>query len=534
VPLSRQTPVPVSTLRRAGALGIALAAVAVYQGTLEAPLVFDDRLWVSLNPTLRSLASALGPKPAGSLVGGRPVLSLSLAFNHAISGDGAWSYHAANLGIHIVAALILLGVVARTLAYRPAQFPTGTDRVFPALAAALLWAVHPLQTEAVTYVSQRSESLMGLLYLLTLYAFIRGAQTPEPRAWQVVAVAACALGMATKEVMVTAPLVVLAYDRTFVSGSFRGALRARRGLYLGLALTWLLPGLLASGLGARGVGYGLGYSWWAYALSECWAVGHYILLSVWPHPLVFDYGASLGAGAAEILAWACLLTVLAGLSAAAFARRSALGFAGVCFFLILAPSSSLVPVAHQPMAEHRMYLPLAAVTAALAAGAWARLGRRSLPLLVAAALALGIAAALRNRDYRSEVSLWEATVRDRPGNPRARQALADALERESRHGEAAREYTEALRIDPGDYRSRLGLGEALYGMGRADDALAQYRGIAPLTPDSAELHCDIGLALERTGRLQEAVAQFGEALRIDPGCAGALAGLGRLAPARRP
>jgi protein O-mannosyl-transferase len=531
--VSRQISLPASTLRWACALAIVLAAAAVYRGTLSVPLVFDDRLWVSLNPAIGHMASALGPQPAGSVVGGRPVLSLSLAANHAISGDDAWSYHLANLGIHIVAALLLFGIVSRTLAYRPAQFPTAADRILPGLAVALLWAVHPLQTEAVTYVSQRSESLMGLFYLLTLYAFIRGAQTPEPRAWQLLAIAACSLGMATKEVMVTAPLVVLAYDRTFVSGSFRDALRTRRGLYLGLALTWIVLVLLSSGLGGRGVGYGLGYSWWAYALTECWAVGHYILLSLWPHPLVFDYGAVIGIGPRKALPWVCLLAVLAGFSAAGFARRSALGFAGVCFLLILAPSSSIVPVAYQPVAEHRMYLPLAAVISVLVAGAWVWLGRRSLPLLLAAAAALGICAFLRNTDYRSEVSLWDATARARPGNPRARLALGGALSRGSRHAEAAGEFTEALRLDPGDFRARMGLGEELSSMGRADEALDEYRRIAPLTPDLAQLHCDIAAALERTGRTAEAIGQYGEALRIDPAYAEAQAGLRRLVPAVR-
>jgi protein O-mannosyl-transferase len=532
--VSRHIPEQASALRWAGALGIAAAVAAVYRGTLSAPLVFDDRLWVSLNPSIGRLASALGPQPPGSVVGGRPVLSLSLALNHAISGDDAWSYHLANLGIHVLAALLLFGIVSRTLAYRPALFRTGTDRILPAFAVALLWAVHPLQTEAVTYVSQRSESLMVLFYLLTLYSFIRGAQTPEPRAWQLLAIAACALGMATKEVMVTAPLVVLAYDRTFVSGSFGDALRRRRGLYLGLALTWIVLALLSPGLGGRGVGYGLGYSWWAYALTECWAVGHYLLLCLWPHPLVFDYGAVIGIGPRKALPWACLLVLLAGFSAAGFARRSALGFAGVCFFLILAPTSSIVPVAYQPVAEHRMYLPLAAVTAVLVAGAWARLGRRSLALAAAAAAALGICAYGRNADYRSEVTLWDATARARPGNPRARLALGDALSRESRHAEAAGEFTEALRLDPGDFRARMGLGQELYSLGRADEALAEYGRIAPLSPDIARLHVDIALALERTGRGAEAAGQFRDALRIEPGDAEAHAGLKRLVPSVRP
>ncbi|MGA7723717.1 MAG: tetratricopeptide repeat protein, partial [Opitutaceae bacterium] len=388
---------------------------------------------------------------------------------------------------------------------------------FTAFAAALLWAVHPLQTEAVTYVIQRAESLMGLFYLLTLYCFIRGLQPSGRGAWRLLAVAACLLGMGTKEVMVTAPLAVLLYDGIFVAGSLRGALRLRWRIHGALAGTWLALVLLATGLGGRGVGYGLGYTGGSYALAECWAVPHYLLLALWPYPLVFDYGTDLIGGARQALPWACLLAALIGAVFLALRRRPALGFLGAWFLLILAPTSSVVPVAFQPMAEHRMYLSLAAVTAGLAAWAYSALGRRSVPLLLLAAAVLGAGTFLRNRDYRSEIALWRDTVLRRPSNERAYLALASALSVAGRDEEACREFTEALRIEPWDFEARRGLGLSLYHLGRVDEALKQYRGIATPKPDSAELHYDIGLALDRKGRLDEAIGEFRKALGIDPG-----------------
>jgi hypothetical protein len=502
----------------------------VYGKSLAGPLIFDDRIWITGNPAIQHLQSirAVLLPPADSVVYGRPFLSLSLALNYALGGGNAWGYHLANLVIHILAALVLLGIVARTLAYRPGLFPTQRDGILPAFSVALLWAVHPLQTEAVTYVSQRSESLMGLLYLLTLYCFIRGVQTATPRGWPLLCALCCLLGMAAKEVMVTAPLVVLAYDRTFVAGDVRSALRLRWRLYLGLACTWLILGFLSVGLRGRGVGYGLGYSWWAYGLTECWAVGHYLMLALWPHPLVFDYGMDIVGSVREALPWACVLASLFGVTLVAFERRSALGFAGVVFFLILAPGSSIVPVAFQPMAEHRMYLPLAAVVTIVVFGAWAWLGRRCLFLVLAAAVALGIAAFVRNGDYRSEISLWEVTAHARPANPRARLALGEVLAREGRYADAAEQFREAIRLDPGDFRARMNLGLAFYDLGRVHDALAVYNGIVPPTPDSAALHCDIGLALEGAGRVDEARSEYRTALRLNPGYAEALSGLRRL------
>jgi tetratricopeptide (TPR) repeat protein len=522
--ISRDAEASGRALRRAAILALALSAIVVYRGTLAAPLIYDDRLWITWNPSiqhLRSLAAILSPAP-GSVVFGRPVLSLSLALNYAISGDHAWSYHLANLGIHILAALTLFGIVERTLAFMPARFPAANDRTLAAFAVALLWAVHPLQTESVTYVIQRAESLMGLFYLLTLYAFIRGAQPPGTRSWHMLAVLCCALGMATKEVMVTAPLLVLAYDRTFVAGGFGEALRRRKGLYLGLAGAWIIPCFLAAGLHQRGVGYGLGYSWAAYGLTECWVVVHYLLLALWPHPLVFDYGTDIVGPLRDVLPSVGLLALLVGATVVAFARRMPLGFAGVWFFLILAPSSSVIPVAFQPMAEHRVYLSLAAVMALLVAGAWAWLGRRGVGLLVAAAIPLGAAAHARNGDYRTEASIWADTVLRRPANPRAHLALGSALAMEWRNEDAARQFQETLRLDPGDFEARRNLGLAFYHLGRADDALAQYALIAPPTPDSAALHYDIGLALDLSGRTGAAVGEYTRAVQIDPGDAEAL------------
>jgi tetratricopeptide (TPR) repeat protein len=527
--VSREAKIPIAALRWAAVLGIVLATAAAYQGSMAGPLIYDDNLWITWNPSIRHLwpiAGVLFPS-ASPLIYGRPVLSLSLALNHAVSGNSPWSYHLANLGIHVLAALALFGIVRRTLELRPGPFAGERDHTLRAFAVALLWALHPLQTESVTYVAQRAESLMGLFYLLTLYCFIRGVQSPGPRAWQLLSVLACLLGMATKEVMVTAPVVVLAYDRTFVASGFSEALRLRWRLHLGLAATWLVPALLAAGLRSRGLGFGLGFSWWDYGLSECWVVIHYFFLSVWPHPLVFDYGTHIVGSVGEALPWAFAVIALAAAAFAAFWRRTLAGFACAWFLVILAPSSSVIPVAFQPMAENRMYLPLAGVVVLFVAAAWALLGRRSLPVFLAAALALGIGTHLRNRDYRSETAIWSDTVLRRPSNPRARIALGSALALEDRHAEAAEQFAAALRIDPGDFEARRNLGLALTHMGRFDEALRQYRGILPPTPDSAPLHYDIGLALDGAGRLGEAIAEYDKALRLDPGDGEAHNNLGR-------
>ena len=158
------------TKAKAAAL-IAVAIMAAYCGILRAPFIFDDRGSILENPSIRHLASAFEPPfSEGQTVGGRPVVNLSLAVNYALSGYGVLSYHLFNLGVHFAAALVLFGLVRRTLVRLRWS---AADSLWTGFAAALIWAVHPLQTEAVTYVVQRAESLMGLFYLLTLYCFVR-------------------------------------------------------------------------------------------------------------------------------------------------------------------------------------------------------------------------------------------------------------------------------------------------------------------------------------------------------------------------
>ena len=203
---------------------IVVAVGLAYANSFGGPFVFDDEPAILENATIRKLWPLSGPlsppREFGVTVAGRPVLNLSLALNYAISGTAPWSYHAFNVGVHALAALVLFGLVRRTLR-GPLLVATHGGRAEEiAAAVALVWALHPLQTESVTYVIQRAESLMGLFYGFTLYAFVRATTSARPRGWLAAMVTSAVLGMGCKEVMATVPLVVLLYDRTFVAGGF--------------------------------------------------------------------------------------------------------------------------------------------------------------------------------------------------------------------------------------------------------------------------------------------------------------------------
>src|SRR5213593_4902772 len=369
------------------------AALAAWANSFRGPFILDDLPAIVENATIRTLALpiVLTPPRSGQPAGGRPLVNFSFALNWAVGGADVRGYHVLNLAIHVLAALALFGVARRTLRSRPLAAKFAADATPLAFAMAALWMLHPLQTESVTYIAQRAESLAGLCLLLTLYASIRGAESPTPTRWHALAVVTCLLGVATKEVMYAAPLLVLLHDRTFFAGTFREALRRRPWFYAGLAATWLLLGWLVEQTGNRGAtaGFDLGITPWRYLLTQCAAIVHYLRLAFWPAPLVLDYGVATTNSLAEVWTQAGLLFVLFGATLIALAWRPPWGFLGAWFFLLLAPTSSVLPLATQTVAEHRMYLSLAAIIAAIVVGVWHVLGRHSVVVFVAIAIAFG-------------------------------------------------------------------------------------------------------------------------------------------------
>lgn len=509
------------------AAGLIVAAVcAAYANSLTGPFVFDDIPSIVDNETLRHWLSALKPPAGGMTVSGRPLLNLSFALNRAAGGSSVQGFHVGNLAIHLLASLTLFGLVRQTLLRPALRERFGEQATQLALAVTLIWALHPIQTEAVTYVVQRAESLMGLFYFLTLYLFVRGADAARPGIWLACAAASCAAGMATKEVMVSAPVMVLLFDRTFASASFRGAFRRRRAYYLCLACSWLLLGYLVLGAPDRGgtAGFGSAVRWPSYAIFQLKAVAHYLRLAIWPYPLVFYYGRSLSRDGLELAADGAVVALLAVVSAVGVCRRKPLGFAGAWFFLILAPSSSVVPIATEVMAEHRMYLPLAAIVAVVALLAW-RLaavvagplgGKIALVTLLAVAAALGLQTHVRNRVYRSELALWSDTVAKLPDNPDARNNLGNALLAAARVNDAIAQFRKAVSLETDFAEFHFNLGNALAKTAGISESIPEYVAALKIKPDMEEARQHLGIALARTGRMDEAIAEFQEALRANP------------------
>jgi len=502
---------------QAVAAGIACAALVAYATTFNAPFIFDDIRSIVENPTLRSLWP-LGPvltppHSAGATVGGRPLLNLSFAINYALSGEAVWSYHALNLLIHSLAGLILFGVVRRTLGR------TGFAGTATSLAGwtALLWTIHPVQTESVTYIVQRAEALNGLLYLITLYAFIRGTEDPGSRGWLAASVATCFLGMATKEVMATAPVVILLYDRAFRSGTFASALRQRTGYYLALGSSWVLLGALIAGNDARGgtAGFDVGVTPWAYAATQIRAVPHYLGVAFKPYPLVIDHGGLLPfESAIAAMPYALILATMVVGTILSTVRWPRWGFVGAWFLVILAPTSSVVPLLDS-IFEHRTYLSLAAPLLVFVIGLTVVLGTRAKLGLGAISLGLIVLTLSRNALYQSDVALWSDNVAWRPNHARARFELGNVFLKRGDFAPAIASYRAAVQLNSTYVEARINLGSALLLAGRPAEALPELEAALRQHP-SAEAHRAAARSLVALGQGDAAIAQLDALLRLRP------------------
>lgn len=515
---------------------VGTAILVAWANTLHAPFVFDDTSSIVENHSIRELGSFAWLRPPhaqGETVGGRPVLNFTFALNYAVSGLDVWSYHALNVLIHAASALALWGVLRR--------LPPIGDGV--AAVVTVLWALHPLQTSAVTYVVQRAESLAALFTLLTLYGFVRYVGDPARRPrWAALSIGACLAGVGTKETVAVAPLLALLLGTVFFSSGFGDAWRRYGRLFAVLFATWIVLGVLVWANHGRGgsVGVGAGVGVFTYALTQVWAVVHYLQLAVCPVGFTFDYGMVVVERATTVILPGVFLLAAIGASAWALWRRHPAGVAGAAFFLLLAPTSSIIPVATQTIAEHRMYLALAALLVVLCAASVRGLARLPLPpafvplLVVVVASGLAIATFIRNADYASARTLWADTVAQRPENPRAHHNLGLALLAENRREEAARQFEHAIRLQPTHAFAHFQLGALAMSDGALPQAADHLTAALAADPHYVDARVNLGHVLARSGKTEEAITHYRVALAEQPAAdirtslGAALTQLGRL------
>ncbi|NNF42021.1 MAG: tetratricopeptide repeat protein, partial [Phycisphaerales bacterium] len=521
---------------------LVLLGVFAYANSFEGAFVLDDFRKIVENTRLRQFSGALWRD--------RPLVELTLAINYAVSELEVGSYHAVNLLIHLLAGATLYALVHATLGLARWRERFAAARAPLAFAVAAIWLVHPLQTQSVTYIIQRGESMMGLFYLLTMLAVLKTATAGRPRGWFATAVVACGLGMLSKAVMVTAPVVAFLFDGLVVTRSFGETIRRRWTLYASLCATWVLlgtTGVLQSILGAgpatrtTTAGFRLEqFSGFEYLCTQPGVLVHYLKLAFWPHPLCLDYDWPIARSAASIVLPGIVIVALLLLTAVGIWRRWALAFLGVWFFLILGPTSSFIPI--QDVAfEHRMYLPLAAIIALVVLGSYL-IGRRladagRLPAgglraagiaVVFVAIGLGLFGTVRrNRDYHTEQRMWATVLALRPNHARAHTQYAKTLEMQDRDEEAIAHYEAALAIREQSDVTHTNLGKTLVKLGRYEEAVPHYRRAIELNPGYFLAHNNLGNVLVTMRRYDQAIVHLKQASSLRPADPMVFSNLGR-------
>jgi len=533
-------------------------ALAGYSRSLGGEFQFDDYTGIFENGAIKAFWPWLGSLRPEALVAGRPLTSLTFAANYAAGRLDPLGYHLVNVAIHLVVVLLVGLLALRVAALAGAERPR-----WIALGVAGLFAVHPLQSQAVSYVSQRAEILASALYVATLLLLLARDPAARPRPWGHwgAALATFVLGVAAKPILITLPAAWLAIRLAAAPGTTLGTVpeegSRRRALAViapfAVAAALFAGALLVALRGRSDAGFSVaGTSPWLYFLTQLRALVVYIRLLAWPAGQSVDWAfptspgladpATVGAGLLLLaVAVGAVLLLVRGRRHAtpggAVARLAGLGLAW--FFIVLSVTSSFVPLADN-LVEHRVYLAswgilLAAVAAA--DGLAARLGQRRIAVAAWLVLLLALSAALyrRNAVWESKVALWTDVLAKGHDSARARMSLGFALDDAGRAEEAIPQYERALSLARAggnaaqEGKILLNLGVAQMGAGRLEEARRSFAAGLHFLPNSDQLLFNMGALAGASGDAATAESLARRALDVNPAQSGAWVILGNLA-----
>lgn len=530
-----------------------LLGVLIYANTIESPFYFDDEPNIIKNRhirltklTLENLVNAGFKSPCAR----RPVVNISFALNYYVHQYDVKGYHIVNLFIHILNATLLYLLFLKTLSSFSRKGCCSTynnctieEIRILAFFATLLWMVHPVQTQSVTYIVQRMNSMAALFYLLSLLLYYHGRSSmmryrthPTSKAKQtrfspmvivsfIGAFFSGMLAIGSKEIAATLPVFIGLFEWYFFSatGKWHFKRKAFIGIFIFVAMVMVIfiylgktpwQGILA---GYNQRDFSLGQR----LLTQSRVIVFYITLLTFPYPsrlnLTHDFPLS-DSLIAPLTTLPSILAIVGLIAIGVYGRRKSMliSFAVFWFLGHLVIESSFIPL--EIIFEHRLYLPsmlfgLIIVLYVRRMIPSVRIRYTCLTIMVSV---LALWTYQRNAVWQDDIHLWQDCVKKAPRTPRGYTNLGNAYLNHKHFNKAIAAYEKALEIDPQDSMTHSNLGNAWLTGGDVRKAIRHYRAALKIAPENAAAHSNLGVAFNTLGDYDKAIHHFNQAVTLDP------------------
>lgn len=521
---------------------VILLGLFAYANSFTGDLQFDDYDYIIDNPHIGSIGAMYNPPDYDTLsynlrkhMHSRFVVMLTFWANYAAGGADPLGFHVVNFLIHCANALLVYALVAVTLKRRDGPLS------YAPLFVSLIFMAHPLQTNAVTYISQRFTSMAAMAYMGSLLLYImarREGRSTKGYTLYALCLLSAMLGMRTKETVFTMPLIAALYDYMFLEGGHKQRLMALAPLIATMAIVplgFIDTHTTGGSFIVEVTSASQTHNRLVYLSTQARVILTYIQLIFIPTglSLIRDFPVSSTISEPRVIGALCLLAALfsAGGWLALKGRRDVTriaGFGMIWFFITLMVESSFIPLT-DVILEHRTYLPAVGIWLAVTvficdiAERRRELARPLAAIGAALVLVLGGATLMRNAVWKTQISLLENSRRSNPGEVRVHGMLYDLYTKEGRADDAATELRLTAQNDPTIRRDIHQDGLSLYKSGDYEGAVKQYR-MALVTPPrqvdgpigDLTINTDIGNAYMAMGMMANAVEQYNVVLKLDP------------------
>ena len=506
---------------------ISIAGLLVYSNTFHCGFYFDDGYNITENFLVKNV---FRPDIIWNYNPTRFITLFTISINYYFGEINVLGYHIVNILIHILTSIAVYSFIKTTLSTPNVKEKTAElNKEYIALFAALLFAVHPIQTQAVTYIIQRAASMAALFYIasVTFYAKSKMSDSEkEKRAGYLLSIIFCLLGMYTKEIVFTLPVMIIVYDLLFFYKG--GSVFNKRYIpfvlmlpIIPITIKFLSPGAVkeVSQASSQITAY-------SYFFTQFKVIIKYIQLVFLPvnQNLDYDFPVSQNFFEPYTLISFLLLALLFAFSLYWIKKDRIVSFGILWFFISLAVESSILPI-RDVIFEHRMYLPMAGVSFLLVYLISKSLSQKfSKPLLITGSIIviiLGAAAFQRNKVWADEYTLWNDVAQKSPNKARVYSNRGVALLNLKRYDEAINDFNKTLSLNKNFKNAYFNRGSVYYYKKEYDKAIADFSKTISLDSTYAFAYNNLGAILLERRKFSEAVSYFDNAIKNDTNYAAA-------------